>query len=146
MGENEVEWTCKAEIRKAESPDQRDQWLGAEQDQLPCGSAGTSSGNCQETETCTVWVYHTLRQPLQNHPSGQRKCWMDNIKEWTSLTMPELPTTVSCRKDLKRISAELSVMSSRRPNRSWDWTELNAGTNSLTRAGRQERKLRQFLG
>ena len=28
------------------------QQLGAEQDQLPCGSTGTSSGNCQETETC----------------------------------------------------------------------------------------------
>ena len=48
-----------------------------------------------------------------NHPSGhleayatpwwQRKCWMDSIKEWTSLPMPELLTTASCRKDWKRI-------------------------------------------
>ena len=50
----------------------------------------------------------------------QRKRWMVNIKEWTSLPMPELLTTVSCRKDWKRISAESSLMSPRRPNRSKD--------------------------
>ena len=33
----------------------QDEQLSAEQDQLPCGSTGTSSGNCQETETCMVW-------------------------------------------------------------------------------------------
>ena len=52
--------------------------------------------------------------------SRQRKCWEDNIKEWTSLLMPELFTTASSRKDWKRISAESSVMSPRRPNRSRD--------------------------
>ena len=36
---------------------------------------------------------------------------MDNIKEWTSLPMPELFTRASCRKDCKRISTELSLMS-----------------------------------
>ena len=36
---------------------------------------------------------------------------MDNIKEWTSLPIPELLTRVSCRKDWKRISAESSLMS-----------------------------------
>ena len=41
----------------------------------------------------------------------QKKCWMDNIKQWTSLPMPELLTRASCRKDWKRISAELSLMS-----------------------------------
>ena len=35
----------------------------------------------------------------------QRKCWMDNIKEWT-LPMPELLARAFCRKDWKRISAE----------------------------------------
>ena len=35
---------------------------------------------------------------------------MDNIKERTSLPMPELLTRVSCRKDWKRISAESSLM------------------------------------
>ena len=50
----------------------------------------------------------------------QRKCWMGNIKEWTSLPMPELLTRASCRKDWKRISAESSLMSPRRPSRSRD--------------------------
>ena len=35
---------------------------------------------------------------------------MDIIKEWTSLLMPELHTRASCRKGLKRISAELSLI------------------------------------
>ena len=48
----------------------QDQRPGAEQDQLLCGSTGTSSGNCQETEACMVRACHTPRQPLQNHPSG----------------------------------------------------------------------------
>ena len=50
----------------------------------------------------------------------QSKCWMDNIKEWTSLTMPELLTRASCREERKRISAESSLMSPRRPERSRD--------------------------
>ena len=41
----------------------------------------------------------------------QRKCWMDNVKERTSLPMPELLERASCRKDWKRISADLSLMS-----------------------------------
>ena len=41
----------------------------------------------------------------------QRKCWMDNVKEWTSLPMPELLTMAFCRKDWKRFSAESSVVS-----------------------------------
>ena len=57
----------------------------------------------------------------------QRKCWMDNIKEWTPLPMPELLTVTraSFRKDWKGISAESSAMSPRPPNRLSDWTELN---------------------
>ena len=39
----------------------------------------------------------------------QRKCCMDDIKEWTPLTMPELLTRASCRKYWKRISAESSL-------------------------------------
>ena len=54
----------------------------------------------------------------------QRKCWMDNIKEWTSLPMSELLTMTSCREDWKTISAESSFMPQRQPNRSRDWTEL----------------------
>ena len=40
----------------------------------------------------------------------QSKFWMDNIKEWTSLPMPELLTTASCRKGRRRISAESFLM------------------------------------
>ena len=43
----------------------------------------------------------------------QRKCWMDIIKEWASLPMPELLTMASRRKNWKRISAESFLMSPR---------------------------------
>ena len=33
----------------------------------------------------------------------QRKCWMDNVNEWTFLSMPELPTVAFRRKHRKRI-------------------------------------------
>ena len=57
------------------------------------------------------------RRPLQNHLLGhlggdgrrrgrQRKCWMDNVKEWTPLPMPELFTRASYREGRKRVSAE----------------------------------------
>ena len=59
-----------------------DQWLGAEQDYLPCASTGTFSGNCQETETCIVWAHHTPQQPLENHPSG-------HLGEWAMLWLAE---------------------------------------------------------
>ena len=53
----------------------------------------------------------------------QRKCWMENTKEWTSLPVQELLTRrVSCRKDSNRISAQSFIM---RPNRTRDWTERN---------------------
>ena len=50
----------------------------------------------------------------------QRKCWMDNIKEWTSVPKPELLVRASRRKDWKRISAKSTLMSARRPNLSKD--------------------------
>ena len=81
-------------------------------------------------ETCMVRACHTLQHPPQNQPPGHlgggprrgrhEKCWIDNIKKWTSLPMPELPTRASCRKDWKRISAESFPMSFRRPIRSRD--------------------------
>ena len=71
-----------------------------------------------------VWACHMSQQPLQNHPSGllrglvppwsagqHRKRLVFNIKEWTSLSMPEL-LTMACRKDWKRMTAESSVISS----------------------------------
>ena len=54
----------------------------------------------------------------ERHRGRQRKCWMDNIKEWTSLPVPDLPTRASCRKDWKRISPGPSLMTLRRPNQS----------------------------
>ena len=53
----------------------QDKLLGAEQDQLPCGSKGTSSSNCQEMETRMVRTCHTPWQPLQNHPSRHLERW-----------------------------------------------------------------------
>ena len=53
----------------------QDQQLGAEQNQLPRGSTGTSSGNCQEMETCMVRACHMPWQPLQNHPSRHPGGW-----------------------------------------------------------------------
>ena len=94
--------------------------LDVAQDQLTCGSIKTSSGNWQGTETYMVRACHAPWQPLKNHSSGtlewgrrrgrQMKCWMDNIKEWTYLPMPELLTRAPCREDCRRISAESSLM------------------------------------
>ena len=55
---------------------------------------------------------------------GRVKSWMNNIKKWTSLPMPDLFTMAFCRKDCKGISAPLSVMFRRRTNWWRDWTEL----------------------
>ena len=54
----------------------QDQWLGAKQNQLPCGSTGNSSGNCQETETCMVHACCTPQQLLQNHSSKHLEGWV----------------------------------------------------------------------
>ena len=59
------------------------------------------------------------------HCDQLRKCWMDNVKEWTPLPMPELLTRASCRRDWRRISAESSLVSPWWPSQSRDWTELN---------------------
>ena len=106
-----------------------------EQDQFLCVSTRTSSDDCQETETGTVRACRTPRHPLQNHPSRHLGVWATpwsagemldgQHQEWTSLLMSKLLTTASCRKDWQRISAESSLMSSWRPNRSKDCTELN---------------------
>ena len=40
----------------------------------------------------------------------QMKCLIDNIKEWISLPMPELPTMAFCTRDWRRISGESSLM------------------------------------
>ena len=76
--------------------------MDVEQDQLPVGP--------QEPLLATVkllaWFWYVPRHDslsiiiLQGtldavrRRSRQRKCWMDNIKEWTPLPMPELLTRV----------------------------------------------------
>ena len=120
-------------------PGVKDRRLGAEQEKLLCGSTGTSSGNCQGTETRMAracYTCHVTRHILSKTilavtlegwrcRGWQGKFLMDNIKEWTSLLMPELLTRVSCKKDWKRISGESSLLSHRRPNWYRDGTELN---------------------
>ena len=86
----------------------------------------------------TEWFGHVTRRnrlsqtiPLGTLEGGrrrgrQRKCWLDDAKEWTSLPMSELLTMMSRRKiDWKRICAEWSLMSPCQPNRSQDRAELN---------------------
>ena len=52
------------------------QRLGAEQHhRLPCWPTGTSSCNCQETETRVVRARHTPWHPLWNHPLGHSGEW-----------------------------------------------------------------------
>ena len=53
----------------------------------------------------------------------QRKCWMDNTKEWTSLPMPELLTRASCRKE--RTGSLLNHPSCLSDNTVGQGTELN---------------------
>ena len=51
----------------------------------PLGPQGTSSGICQETETCMVRACHTPRQPLQNRPSGHFGGWATSWSAWEML-------------------------------------------------------------
>ena len=113
----------------------QDQRLGAEQDQLLCGSTGTSSGNCQEMETCMVRACPTPRQPLQNHPSGHLEGW---AMPWSAEEMLDgqyqrVDVSAHARtahKGLLQKSLEKDLCCivprvPRRPYRLRDWTELN---------------------
>ena len=94
-----------------------------------------------ETETFKgrklAWFGHVTHNSLSKailqgtlddgrHRGRQRKCWMDSIKEWTSLSVPELLTMASCR---KRLEEELSSIVPRVPppphNPIGQGTELN---------------------
>ena len=58
----------------------------------------------------------------------QMKCWMDNIKAWTSLPVTELLTMASCRKDWKKIFAASSldhVPSTTKSVKGLNWPDLN---------------------
>ena len=95
-----------------------------------------------EHNTC----HDSLSKPIfqgtlegRRHRGRQRKSWMDKIKEWTSLPMPELLKRASCKKkDWKRISAESSLKSPWWPKQSWDrtasWnTKVLPGWNKIHR-------------
>ena len=61
------------------------------------------------------------------HHGWQKKCWMDNIKEWTSLPMPELLTRASCRKRLEEHLCWIirHVPPTTQLVKGLNWTELN---------------------
>ena len=75
------------------------------------------SGHVTRHDSLSKPIFHGTLEGGRRR-GRQRKCWMDNIKEWTSLLILELLTMASFRKDWKRISAESSLVSPRRPNRS----------------------------
>ena len=98
--------------------------LGAEQDQRTCGFTGTSLlatvkrrklarfGDIRRQDSLSKIILQRTLEGGQRH-GRQRKCWMDNKKEWTSLPMLELLTRASCRTDWnwKRNSAESALCS-----------------------------------
>ena len=62
------------------------------------------------SHTTTTSPKPFFRAPWRVCCSQHRKFWMDDIKEWTSLPMPELHM-MSCRRKDWKISAESSIMS-----------------------------------
>ena len=50
----------------------------------------------------------------------QRKSWVENIKEWTDLTMPDLLIAASQRQRWRTLSAAAAHQSPQRPHRSRD--------------------------
>ena len=76
------------------------------------------STSCQPHNLSKTSLEGTLKGG--QHRGRKRKYWTDNVKEETSLLMPELLTRASAEKTRTRISAVSSLMSPRRPNRSRD--------------------------
>ena len=100
----------------------------------PCRPIGTSSGNCEETETRMVRACHTPRQPVQNHPSGHLGGW---AMPWSAEEMldgqhqrvdnPAYAKTAHDGFLQKRLEEDLCWIVPRvprRPYQSRDWTEL----------------------
>ena len=50
----------------------------------------------------------------------QRKCWFDNVKDWTKLQVSELMTVAQDRQKWRKISDEVSIRFPQRPQRSRD--------------------------
>lgn len=113
MDEESTAWPC--------------QQLGAEQDLDPCGTTKNllwqlsidenSHGSCHDSLDKTI--IQGILQSGRYH-SWQRKCWIDDAKEWMFLPMLEQFMTTSRRKDWTRISDEPSFMSPRQPSQSRD--------------------------
>ena len=118
----------------------QDQRLGAEQDQLPCGSIGTSSGNFQETDTCLVQACHTQQQHLQNHPSGSLGGWttpwkaeeMLDGQHWR-MDIPAHARTGLLQKGLKEDLCWIvsHVPPTTQSAKGLNWAELSSAVSSL---------------
>ena len=110
-------------------------WLSAEQDQLSCGVHRSLFWQLLKRWKLP-WFGHVTRHNslsktiLQGtleggqHRDWPKKSWIDNIKAWTSLPMPELLTRASCRKDWKGISTVSSLTFIQWPYWLRVWTEL----------------------
>ena len=76
----------------------------SEQDQRHCESTGVHFDHCHETETLILRACHAPRKSSKKHPSGLfegrttvgrlMECWMDNVKEWRSLPIPEFSNSL----------------------------------------------------
>ena len=103
----------------------QDQRLGAERDQLLCGPIRTSSGSCQKMET--GMRHGSLSKSIFN--SGrcrhrQRKCWMDNVREWTSPSCQNVSQWPPAETTVKRSLLNRPSCPPRRAN--WlNWAEPN---------------------
>ena len=81
----------------------------AEQDQLPCEPLLATVkrqklawfGHVTRQDNLTKTIFHDILEGWRRR-GRQRKCWMDNTKEQTSLPIPEMLTTASCRKKTGR--------------------------------------------
>ena len=65
----------------------------------------------EKVSPSSFFLFFSVHLISWRHHGRQRKCWMDIVKEWLSLPIPELPTMASRKKVLKRISADLSLVS-----------------------------------
>ena len=75
----------------------QDQRLGAEQDQLPKRRKRAWFGHVTRHYSLSKTILYGSLEGGRRH-GRHRKCWMDNIKQWTSLPMPELLTRAYCKK------------------------------------------------
>ena len=64
---------------------------------------------------------------FENCHGRKRKCSMDNMKKWTSLPMPELPSVAPCRKWLEEDPCwiVLRFPSTTQSDKGLNWTELH---------------------